>query len=427
MINPNRWPIRRIKDIGKLKLGKMLTEKPSTGMKLFPYLKSKNIGWLKLYLSQVEEMYFSKSDLEALSLKKGDLLFSEGGEVGKTSIWNDEIPNCCIQNSVHKLTVNEKSDAKYYLYFSYLLGQIGYYKSIVNLVSIMHLTYEKLRRVPVLSPPLPVQHRIASYLDAETAKIDHALELLQKKRDAYTRLKTSVINRAVTRGLNPNVPLKKSGVKWMGEIPERWSVYRLKDLGYLYSGLTGKSGEDFRSEDLSSTKPYIPFTNVLNHLEIDPSQVSLVLMKENERQNTVRKNDLIFLMSSEDYESIAKSSLVPTEICETYLNSFCRGFRLTSHLVYAKYLNYELSSILYRDHLRLEARGFTRINIKVDRIESMSVAFPSVPEQRAIASYLDDHCGRIDHAISIVDKQIDAYKRLKKSLINEVVTGKRKV
>jgi restriction endonuclease S subunit len=57
----------------------------------------------------------------------------------------------------------------------------------------------------------------------------------------------------------------------------------------------------------------------------------------------------------------------------------------------------------------------------------MSVAFPSVPEQHAIASYLDDHCGRIDHAISIVDKQIDAYKRLKKSLINEVVTGKRKV
>jgi len=289
------------------------------------------------------------------------------------------------------------------------------------------LTAQEIKRFSFNIPSLDIQHRIVSYLDAETAKIDHALELLHKKRDAYTRLKTSIINRAVTRGLNPNVPLKKSGVKWMGEIPEGWSVYRLKDLGYLYSGLTGKSGEDFRSEDLSSTKPYIPFTNVLNHLEIDPSQVSLVVMKENERQNTVRKNDLIFLMSSEDYESIAKSSLVTTEICETYLNSFCRGFRLTSHLVYAKYLNYELCSILYRDHLRLEARGFTRINIKVDRIESMSVAFPSVPEQHAIASYLDDHCGRIDHAISIVDKQIDAYKRLKKSLINEVVTGKRKV
>lgn len=276
-------------------------------------------------------------------------------------------------------------------------------------------------------PSLPAQQRIVSYLDEKTAKIDHAVSLLQKKRDAYSRLKSSLINRSVTRGLNPNVKLKDSGVDWIGMIPENWKWHRLKDLGYMYSGLTGKSGDDFRCDDKSKTKPYIPFTNVLNHIEIDPKQLNYVVMDGSEAQNIVKKDDLIFLMSSEDYESIAKSALVADDLGEVYLNSFCRGYRFKDKFVNARFINYELNSELYRDAIRYEARGFTRINIKVDRIETMYVVVPPSSEQTAIADYLDSHCSCIDHAISIVDKQINAYTRLKKSLINEVVTGKRKV
>ncbi|MGI6233566.1 MAG: restriction endonuclease subunit S, partial [Prevotella sp.] len=147
-------------------------------------------------------------------------------------------------------------------------------------------------------PPRHIREEIGNYLDTKITKIDRAISLLQKKRDAYTRLKTSVINRAVTRGLNPNVSLKDSGIDWIGKIPKGWEVKRLKDLGYMYSGLTGKSGEDFRSKELADNKPYIPFTNVLNHLEIDPHQLNYVVINDNEKQNKVKKNDLIFLMSS---------------------------------------------------------------------------------------------------------------------------------
>ncbi len=284
-----------------------------------------------------------------------------------------------------------------------------------------------MRTYEVDIPSLPVQRRIVSYLDSKTSEIDYAISLLEQKREAYTRLKASVINRAVTRGLNPNVKLKDSGVEWIGMIPEGWKSYRMKDIGYMYSGLAGKSGEDFRSEDASLTQPYIPFTNVLNHIEIDPLQMNYVVMSPGEVQNKVRKNDLIFLMSSEDYESIAKSAVVLSDLHQVYLNSFCRGFRTTCKDVEAKFLNYELNSEVYRNKIRLEARGFTRINIKVDRIETMYVVLPPLSEQRSIASYLDAECSKIDRAASIVEKQIDAYKRLKRSLINEVVTGKRKV
>ena len=195
---PEHWEVKRIKDIGKLKLGKMLDEKPKDGYHLKPYLKSKNIGWNELKLDEVEEMFFNESEMSLLRLQKGDLVLSEGGEVGKTALWNKELEECYIQNSVQKLTVNEKGSSKYYLYLSCLLGQIGYYKSIVNLVSIMHLTFEKLRQVIVLCPPLKEQQAIAAYLDEKCAKIDAAIDNISKQIDASKRLKKAVINEAIS-------------------------------------------------------------------------------------------------------------------------------------------------------------------------------------------------------------------------------------
>ena len=276
-------------------------------------------------------------------------------------------------------------------------------------------------------PSLSVQQRIVDYLDEKLSKIDERITVLEKQQDAYSRLKKSIIHQAVTRGLNPNVILKDSSIEWIGKIPEHWKRCRLKDLGYMYSGLTGKSGDDFRCDDETKTKPYVPFTNVLNNTVVDNDNFHFVVMERNEQQKQVRTNDLLFLMSSEDYESIAKSAVVVGNPGEVYLNSFCRGLRITNRKCYAPFINYQLNSEIYRDALRFEARGFTRINIKIDRVASQFVSLPPFSEQQAIAIYLDDKCTKIDAAIENIRKQIDASKRLKRALINEVITGQRAV
>ena len=132
-------------------------------------------------------------------------------------------------------------------------------------------------------------------------------------------------------------------------------------------------------------------------------------------------------MSSEDYESIAKSSVVMGAIGEVYLNSFCRGLRITNKECYAPFLNYQLNSEIYRDALRFEARGFTRINIKVDRVASHFISLPPLSEQQAIAAYLDEKCAKIDAALENIGKQIEASKRLKRATINEAISGKAKI
>lgn len=252
----------------------------------------------------------------------------------------------------------------------------------------------------------------------------------ERERELQTliKLKQSEINSVVTCGLNPSVPLKDSGVDWIGDIPAHWQTIRLKDVSYLYGGLTGKAGDDFRCEDLSMTKPFIPFTNILNNTVVDFSNFKQVVMTEGEDQNRVRENDILFLMSSEDYESIGKTAIVLGDPGEVYLNSFCRGLRFTKLKdVYPKFVNYLLLSDKYRDALRFEARGFTRINLKIDKISSLSIALPPLDEQKAIVEYLDNKYESIDAYIANINAQIDKLKLLKKSLINEVISGQRPV
>ena len=195
---PAHWEVKRVKEIGKIVLGKMLDNSPGEDKFYRSYLKSKNIGWLTVDMSSVEQMYFTQAEMKSYRLKKGDLLLSEGGEVGKTSYWEEELDECYIQNSVQKVTVSQENHPRYFLYQSFMLGGIKYYDSIVNQVSIKHLTKEKLSRVLWLCPPFPEQKAIANYLDEKTTHIDQIISTLNNQIEKLQELRKTLINEVVT-------------------------------------------------------------------------------------------------------------------------------------------------------------------------------------------------------------------------------------
>jgi type I restriction enzyme S subunit len=195
---PAHWEVKRVKEVGLVVLGKMLDNVKSENTRLRSYLKSKNIGWLKVEDTDIEQMYFSAADMKSYRLKRGDILLSEGGEVGKTAFWNDEIEECYIQNSVHKITVYKNNCARFFLYQSFLLGSIKYYDSIVSHVSIKHLTKEKLSRVSWVRPPIVEQVTIAAYLDDKIAQIDRIVAAINSQIDKLKILRKALINDAVT-------------------------------------------------------------------------------------------------------------------------------------------------------------------------------------------------------------------------------------
>ena len=223
--------------------------------------------------------------------------------------------------------------------------------------------------------------------------------------------------------IKPYSTYKDSGIPWLGEVPKHWIEFKPKTIGYLFGGLTGKKGDDFKIEKEINISPFIPFTNIANNFIIDKNKLAFVKTLENEKQNLVQKNDLLFLMSSENFEDIGKTSLLNDEIDGLYLNSFCKGFRIEDSNFYPKFLNYIFSADVNRKRLSVEARGFTRINLKIGKVNDLAMFAPAnISEQTAIANFLDYKTAKIDRFIFKKKQLIKLLNEQKAGIINDTVT-----
>jgi type I restriction enzyme S subunit len=215
---------------------------------------------------------------------------------------------------------------------------------------------------------------------------------------------------------------KNSGIEWIGEIPQHWEINRLKNIGKLYSGLSGKSGSDFEKAPTNDYKPFINFTNIANNKYIVSDNFGFVKIYSNENQNQVKKHDLFFLMSSENQEDVGKSALLLEDFGELYLNSFCKGFRLTNNFD-ARFINYLLSSSALSQIISLEGKGFTRINLRMEGVENLPIFLPeSIAEQTAIANFLDYKTTQIDTLILKKEAFISLLQEERIAVINQAVT-----
>ena len=215
---------------------------------------------------------------------------------------------------------------------------------------------------------------------------------------------------------------KPTKIEFLDEIPEHWEEKRMRFLGYLYGGLSGKSATDFNQLTNEANKYFIPFTNIANNFRIDPESLQTVVISENENQNSVQKGDIFFLMSSENYDDVGKSAVLLVDLEETYLNSFCKGFRITKDDIVPEFLNYQLHSKQLRHNLLTGANGFTRINLKIDKVIDLLTALPPPEEQTAIAHYLDQKTAEIDELIADKKRLLELYEEEKTAIINQAVT-----
>ncbi len=195
---PEHWDARRLKTIAKVVLGKMLKTSPSKDDQLKPYLRSANIQWFEANLSDVASMWFSPSEMEQYRISKNDILVSEGGEVGRACIWQDELEDCYIQNSVHKVTAGAEVLPLFLLYQFSAFGSKGAFKAVVNRVSIAHLTREKLVAVFFCKPPIEEQKTILAHIQAKTTEIDQAIIRAQREIKLMREYRTRLISDVVT-------------------------------------------------------------------------------------------------------------------------------------------------------------------------------------------------------------------------------------
>lgn len=431
---PSHWQIKRVKDISTVISKGTTPTTEGAGFTDFGvrFLKAENItenGSINktpmVFISDETDKLLSRS-----RLKQNDLLIViAGATTGKIAILPKEILPANTNQAVCFIRLHKYEQGSFLKYKQYALNS-PYFQRLVWLYAVTsaqpNLPMAVLSRMHLHYPPLEEQTSIAEYLETKTQTIDKKVSLLEKKIGYYHELRKSLIIETVTKGLDKNAELQTNELGFA--TPKKWLRYRLKDLGALYSGLSGKSGDDFNQDDNPDNKGFIPFTNIANNTYLKRDHLGTVVVYEGEKQNRVRKGDIFFLMSSEGYEDIGKSAALAEDIEETYLNSFCKGYRVNPRKTNPYFLNYLMLSDYYRQLLIVEGKGFTRINLKMEKVNDFLVYIPhTLSAQEEIVKFLDTKLDTIAKIIANIQTQITTLKELRKTLINDVVTGKIKV
>lgn len=388
-----------------------------------PYKVMNQATFSKGRLDDDNIRYTSKNVREA-QIKKGDLLMAStgGGVLGKVFFFDSDDTSFYADSHVSILRNSKGKNMMKYLYYVF---SIKYDE--INATMVKGSTNQtELQRNYLLAyeidiPSLSKQQRIVDYLDAKLGKIDARIAILEKQQDAYARLKRSVIHHAVTRGLNPNVSLKDSGVEWIGMIPEHWETKRIKDVvSDIFTGVSPVY------EYENDNQNYV--FGQRNNQEYGIDFEGIKYAKDDFFKTRLPKEFLKYgdvLLNTLGGGSVGRTGYYDIEDNISVITDG-HVMIIRSKTYNTRYMYYYLCS--RKERLEMMAIGSTnQAFFNISDIRLISLPMPSLEEQQVITAYLDEKCSKIDAATENIGKQIDALKRLKRALINEVVTGQRAV
>lgn len=278
-------------------------------------------------------------------------------------------------------------------------------------------SYVKKQKIPV--PKYEEQQAIADFLDKECAQIDSIAADLEKQIELLQQYKKSLITETVTRGLDKSVPMKDSGVEWLGKIPEHWDVEPIK---YRVTFHNGDRGENYPSKSELQSEG-IPFINA-GHLEGNGLNMDNMDYISEEKYRIMggvklRSGDILYCLRG----SVGKNAIV--DMNQGTVASSLVAIR--SVRISAKYLYYCLNSHIEEVQRYLWDNGTAQPNLSADNLGKYKICIPPVEEQMTIVEYLNNICSQVDNLIIGKRRQLSTIQQHKKSLIYEYVTGKKRV
>ena len=340
------------------------------------------------------------NDDKFLSLKEfeifpNDILVTTRGTIGHCSIFPDNKPKGVLHPCLIRIQLNPKLMINSWL-TTYINNSISFKENVElnsNATTIDVIYGYTLREVIIPTPPLPEQKQIAKYLDLKTAKIDSLIEKKKRLIELLKEERTAVINQAVTKGLDPNVPMKDSGIEWLADIPAHWEVKKIKYIALL------KSGQGITSDQIHEEGEYPVYGG----------------------------NGLRGFTSS--YTHNGQFVLIGRQgaLCGN-INYAKDSFWASEHaVVVAPKISFEtfwLGELLRAMNLNQYSISAAQPGLSVDIINNLKIPFPSLAKQNEIVKYIDKETSRIDSVISKSEKEIDLLLEYRTALISEVVTGK---
>ena len=414
---PEHWGVRRIKSFCIVKRG--ASPRPIDDEKYFD--DNGEFAWVRIADASASERYLLSTTQKlstlgaSFSIKRfpDDIFLSIAGTVGKAIITKIK---CCIHDGfVWFKNLNYNSELLYYIFESgqpYLgLGKMG---------TQLNLNTDTVGCIFVPYMNRAEQEQIVKYLDWKCGEVDRIVEVRERQIKLLGELRTSVISRAVTRGLNPNAPLKDSGIDWIGQIPEHWEICRLKNACSL-KGRIGWKG--LRSEEFEQISyAYLVTGQDFHSAIIDWTKCYQISKERYDEDPYIQlSNGDLLITKDGTIGKIAKVSNMDKPSC---LNSGIFVMKQTKALFEQSYLYWLLESSLLKEFNNYTSTGTTILHLYQNVFENMPFIIPSLSEQQQIAEYLDKKTEEIDSTIDKFKVQIDKLKEYRQALIAEVVTGK---
>lgn len=344
--------------------------------------------------------------------KKGDLLFSKlRPYLAKALIASDD--GYCTG----EFAIIKKFDGDIRYLFFYLLsdGCLSIINASTYGTKMPRASWNYISNLCIPIINFTEQQAIAYFLDSACAKIDGIIADLEHQVDLLKDYKKSLITETVTKGLDKHVKLKDSGITWIGEIPEHWEIKRLK---YGFETFSGSTPDSNNSEFWDGNIIWItPADYDTSDVWISDSNKKITLMGYKSCGTRMTpKGSIIFSKRA----PVGKVVLNSTSLCTNQGCFSCVPY----NNAFSKYFYYMMS--ILTEVFEINSSGTTFKEISSNSFSNIKLTFPSLPEQRTIASFLDTRCAEIDSIIKGKEKQIEQQKEYKKSLIYEYVTGKKK-
>lgn len=410
---PSHWNIYKVKNLIDKSLyyqvgdGDHGSIKPEMYQEFgIPYIRVQNLSWSgKLIL---ENVVFISEEIQSLNPKSkllpNDILIAKtGATVGKLGLITDDIAEANTTSSVGKLTVDKNRFFPKYILYSF---QADFFQKELWLKATEKsaqpgFNIDDFVLFKIASPQLSEQTTIANYLDYKTTQIDDLIAKKERLIQLLEEERTAIINQAVTKGLDPTVPMKDSGIEWLGEIPAHWEV---KKLAFEFQSLNTKriplSAEERGRMDVREYD-YYGASGVIDKVENYLFEEDLILIGEDGANLVTRSKRLVFIASGKYWVNNHAHIIKPTN---GNINYFCELLELIDYTVYIS--------------------GSAQPKLTQEALMSIKIPVPPPSEQNLIFNFLERELETIDKIKGKSQQEIELLKEYKTALISEVVTGK---
>lgn len=353
---------------------------------------------------------------------KGDIVFADTSEdIDGSGSFTQLISNITTFAGYHTIIARplERKNSRFYAYLLHCKELRSQTQHAVKGVKVFSITQSILRNLSIWLPSEKEQKRIAAFLDHETAKIDSLIEKQQQLIELLKEKRQAVISHAVTKGLNPDVPMKDSGVDWLGDVPEHWEVKRCKHLfDFITSGSRGWAS--FYSDEGSL---FFRIAN-LTREGIDPKLESIQYVtppkgSEGERSK-IKLNDLLISITAD----LGSVCVADNSIFGGYVSQHVSLCRTNPSVSSSRWLAYFFLSDTGKEQLLGAGYGGTKVQLSLEDIRDLLVAYPPKEEQVQLSEHLDKKLREFNILDNNANKLVEVLKERRTALISAAVTGK---